>query len=796
MKTRTRLASFGLLTLAAALAVSPVLAGGPLVLFDPATKTPYAWPGAHAPVYTDLGNLGQLDNGQANAMVQFSIDQWNAVPTSSFTGAIAGDFASIGLPDIDASNLGDVLGPWNGGGIHVIYDADGSITDSIFGPYSGVRGFTTLEWVSDSNQDLLEATMILIGPAVPEPPTDPVEAAQMYAGVVTHELGHAINLAHSQTNGQIVLFYEAWAGPAGCDTPYAGSPGAGDIDTMYPFTNIFYTGAAESTVDVVDDMSALSDIYPGPGWPSAYPTIQGTIYVPRKANTPQRAPVTGANVIARNIANPWKDAISAFSGDYTQGQAGPDGTYAFHGLTAGASYAIYVDGMLFGAFSTPTATVLPGPEEYANGASESGNGVTDDRCSWTPTVPAVGAGAVADITFNKVKGAPEFIPIELPNSSIGDLSGDGQTAIGYSDLGLVRWTPTSTELIGGDYRSPQMGISHDGETLVASTTNPDGDVVAGFWTGGQSWQPLGGLPGAVSCDSSLSSGWGAADDGSVVGLAWHDCQQTDGFRWTPAGGMTSLGNLGSPDFGSSRANRISADASTIVGWDRDDFGFWRGAVWRNGQESIVQQPPALCCDFDGCVVDVVGEASAVNPSGSIVLGDYYGVERSYDDGTGNIYHYCESSPWKLAAGSNVAEPIGSYYPEFGYTTHAFDLSDDGGVMLGRADSFDFGGSVPLLWMAPTGWVDFQAFLASQGTYAQDWALVTPGTISGDGKVVGGWGYSSFSRQGFIVNMPKIIVCHAPTGNPANRKTTDVSWPDSLATHLAHGDTIGQCGNGQ
>ena len=150
MKTRTRLASLGLLTLAAGLAAAPALAGGPLALFDPATKTPYAWSGAHAPVYTDLGNLGQLDNGQANAMVQFSIDQWNAVPTSSFTGAIAGDFASIGLPDIDAGNLGDVLGPWNGGGIHVIYDADGAITDSIFGPYSGVRGFTTLEWVSDA----------------------------------------------------------------------------------------------------------------------------------------------------------------------------------------------------------------------------------------------------------------------------------------------------------------------------------------------------------------------------------------------------------------------------------------------------------------------------------------------------------------------------------------------------------------------------------------------------------------------------------------------------------------------
>jgi len=79
---------------------------------------------------------------------------------------------------------------------------------------------------------------------------------------------------------------------------------------MYPFTNIFYTGAAESTVDVVDDMSALSDIYPGPGWPSAYPTIQGTIYVPRKANTPQREPRGQLSAGAFSPGDPPEDLFA------------------------------------------------------------------------------------------------------------------------------------------------------------------------------------------------------------------------------------------------------------------------------------------------------------------------------------------------------------------------------------------------------------------------------------------------------------------------------------------------------
>src|SRR5262245_12097857 len=112
---------------ATAIACPLSFAGGPLYVFDPATKTPYTWPGGHPSFYTDQGSLGQLTNEQADAMVDFSVTQWNAVPTSSFNGVMAGDFASIGLPDIDGSNVDLVLGTYNGGGIHVVYDADGSI---------------------------------------------------------------------------------------------------------------------------------------------------------------------------------------------------------------------------------------------------------------------------------------------------------------------------------------------------------------------------------------------------------------------------------------------------------------------------------------------------------------------------------------------------------------------------------------------------------------------------------------------------------------------------------------------
>ena len=146
-----------------------------------------------------------------------------------------------------------------------------------------------------------------------------------------------------------------------------------------------------------------------------------------------------------------------------------------------------------------------------------------------------------------------------------------------------------------------------------------------------------------------------------------------------------------------------------------------------------------------------------------------------------------------------AESLGQFSPGSGLTTNAFDLSDDGSVIVGRADPFDWGSFTPLLRTPSTGWVDFQAFLSAQGTSAPGWMLVTAGTVSGDGKTIAGWGYSPFSRQGWIVQMPKVVICHQPSKirAPHDKKhTIVVDFPSSLADHLAHGDVIGLCGDGR
>src|SRR4029077_16433190 len=90
------------------------------------------------------------------------------------------------------------------------------------------------------------------------------------------------------------------------------------IETMYPF----YLGTAAGTsTPEKDDVSGLSTLYPTANFASATGTITGRILAPN--GTTQ---LTGVNVIARNVADPFVDAVSAISSDftnvYTQGATG------------------------------------------------------------------------------------------------------------------------------------------------------------------------------------------------------------------------------------------------------------------------------------------------------------------------------------------------------------------------------------------------------------------------------------------------------------------------------------------
>lgn len=377
----------------ALVATTSAHAGGPLLLFDPATRTPLAYPAGTVDVFTDLGDLGPvLTNTEADALTASSLAEWTAVPSASFSAAVAGDFTSVGLPDITSANVGTVVGAFNGGGIHVIYDTDGTILSDFFGAPPGVLGMAEPDFSSGAT--ITESWVVING--APVDPGDPVGAT--YAGVFTHELGHAINLAHTQTNGSIFFFFDS-EGPTSCVPPYAGSPTSAQLETMYPFINITPggTGIEQATVEQLDDVASLSNLYPAAGWPASFGTIEGTIF-----DFDAVTELTGVNVIARNVADPFGDCTSVLSGDFTQGLVGPDGLYTLNGLTPGADYVLYVDRILAGGFSTPPASIDTDQEEFFNGGSESANPISDDRCDFTLLAPVAGSPLTADVVLNGI----------------------------------------------------------------------------------------------------------------------------------------------------------------------------------------------------------------------------------------------------------------------------------------------------------------------------------------------------------------------------------------------------------
>ncbi len=790
---------------------------GPLLLTETDPPVPFVWDMTQGPVpvWTDGGGAFTYDfDGvtpfitieRANEITQFAFQQWTDVPTATFAAGVAGTIESqTGIPDVTADDAAQFYEVENGPGVWVLYDTDGSILEEYFGISKyAVLGIAFPEW-ADENGHITEATALMNGFLVS---ADDING-ESTAGVFTHEFGHAINLSHAQVNGPMVYSSyhfegaERFPGVPGCVAPVhawnhwdedgVNKADPAIIETMYPFIDTFTTaGSEQSTIENRDDITAVSNLYPEPGYPASMGSITGVLRLKDGATE-----YSGINVIARNVSNRLLDAVSGMTGDQTQGLLGPDGRFTINNLTPGEDYELYIEQIFAGGYPTPP-NLLVSQSEYWNTA-ESRNPVNDLPCDVTLIRAEAGVTKTADIIFNGFSSGVQFTPIV--SAYLTDLSKNGARGVGSVQQTVFTWDRlTGIQVLPPEMIGTYSSTSRYGDWVTVNY-DADGDGIsqAALRNLNGSLRVLGDLNGDTcggGSESGVTStyGWDVDDLGrTAVGTAYVD---TDGdgiceggaprevipFIWRLGHGLKELDTSNLPqDLPWIRAHAVSGNGEVVLGTSNFQYTY----AWVN----------------DGPPIDLTRRygaqsAYASSADGHRVALSLYDKVTFFSQGVGLWDHaggltrigapsWCRHVPYVGFEGdlceTMTPRQINAQYGR--PPIEIFDMSDDGSILIGRAGSF-FTGFTGVLWIEEIGWMTFDEFFRKQGVAeAANTSFTNPIAISGNGKVVSG-GMAGVAYS-WVVEMRRVFVCD-------NGVSVSTEFPQGLRVKLAEGAEFGRC----
>lgn len=859
MKTKNRF-----LLAAALLALQTLVqAAGPLMLTDnPKHPQPLRWDTSKGPipVYTDVGNYVYrndgtvfMDNAAADQVTAFAIKQWSDVPTSTWRAITDpvkfkkfSQVPSIGVDVKDGETAMRVYGQPNEGGLYVIYDQQGLVIEEVFGaPRDQVLGIAFAEIAEDRDGDgypetIVKATAVMNGWVVTHEPQDPEQpwlpppdiGGKRIAGVFTHEFGHAINMSHSQVNGHMAYFsepgyFEVAPGVPGC-VPYMHSWNSYDsvakkidpkyIETMFPFINPDTVSAAGknpglemSTIDRPDDIAAISDLYPSAAYLKTRGSISGTLYLKDGVT-----PYGGINIVARNVSDPLGDAISAMTGDKTQGRVGPDGRYRINNLKPGAQYKLYTEEIVAGGYPT-TPTSLVSEAEYWN-TNEQANAARDLSCAASAVTAEAGVNKTANFYFNGYKDGVQYTPVVY--GYLSAMSKDGDRAAGVVDTYPFVWDKKkgvqmspdgvlgvitsitrdgNKQIVQADLDGKILGYFEDGSPMKSNSA-AIWDNKSGKLTG------LGSLNGDTCASGSQvgfssSYGWALDSTGSTaVGTAFVDRNHDGGceggyddstgaagggeivpFIWTDKRGMRQL-SLQGIDLGQEpwhRAHAISGNGRVVLG----NSNFMKAYAWIDESKPIDLYKVIGAIDGYAMTPDASRVALSTEKDGLVFWNATKGIGQSAFSKVRPLL-WCVDQPLLGMDVSCESEGAAAIQAQFGpIPIIASDISDDGKVLIAQAGVW-FSGLHGMLWIEDLGWIKMSDFFRTQGVAeAYRYGLDAPGSINGAGnEMVGGIpGYPLT----WYVDMKKAFVCKWG-------RSQEVSFPEDFVNEVKHGAKMGRC----
>ncbi len=354
-------------------------------------------------------------------------------------------------------------------------------------------------------------------------------------------------------------------------------------------------------------------------------------------------------------------------------------------------------------------------------------------CVLAPAALAVPASAQATLTS-----------LGAVNVRASSMSDAGDAIAGTPTNGSTQyWTSLYPNFTGWGNGSGTPSISNGGTWVSANTPDPlnaNKETASRLVTSTGVWTVLPSL-GASSGASVSTASDISADGQKIVGLVWFNAGTAHAFEWTSAG-LVDLG-LQVPGFNysySSRANSVSADGATVVGWLSS--GSRRAVRWNGGLGSFL------------------GSLDTSNPIYG--AGECYGVSR---DGT----FVCGTSAqkaflWSAATGMRDLGKLAGAASGF-----AMSVSADGRTVVGWSGANVFDAQAVIWREGMTQVESLQSYLTANGDpNAASWTLRYAYDVSGDGSRITGWGIDpTGALQPYLVTLPPQVAAYCTAGTTTN-----------------------------